>query len=152
MNGRTAFLLVFLLLAVAGSGAAHGAEVIRSYEFEVDAWQELALSDGPVTLHRIRIDRKEDRLTKAVLSRPHNQQYLEPVRFQLEYSNGASEKWRARVTVRWVDSEGRVIDGFSANETLAKKSAYKIVQASVSTLKYGLESAKTLQVEIRIEP
>ncbi len=98
------------------------------------------------------MDRKESRFNKAAISRPFNQQYLEPIRFQLEYTNGASQKWRARVTVRWLDEEGRVIDGFSVNETLEKKSARKIAQASVATLKYGLERAKTFEVEVRFEP
>ena len=144
--------LVGALMLIAGSGVAQGEEVVKTYEFEVDRWQEIGLTDGPVTLHRIRVDRKEDRLTKSVLARPYNQQYLEPIRFQLDYTNGSSSKWKARVTVRWLDEEGRVIDGFSANETLQKKSANKIAQASVATLKYGLQRAQTLEVEIRFEP
>ena len=141
-----------LLLLAAGSGVAGAEEVIKTYEFEVDRWHAIEVVDGPVTLHRIRVDRKEDRLTKSVLARPYNQQYLEPIRFQLDYTNGSSSKWKARVSVRWLDKEGRVIDGFSANETLQKKSANKIAQASVATLKYGLERAQTLEVEIRFEP
>ena len=144
--------LVGALMLIAGSGVAQGEEVIKTYEFEVDRWQEIGVADGPVTLHRIRVDRKEDRLTKSVLARPYNQQYLEPIRFQLDYTNGSSSKWKARVTVRWLDEEGRIIDGFSANETLQKKSANKIAQASVATLKYGLQRAQTLEVEIRFEP
>ena len=140
-----------LLLAMTASVAAAD-EVVRRYEFDLDEWQAIEATDGPVTLHRIRIDRKEDRLTKSVLARPYNQEYLEPIRFQLEYSNNASKKWRARIAVRWLDEGGMVIDGFSANETLDKKSASKTVQASVATLKYGLEKAKTLEVEIRFEP
>lgn len=135
-----------------GGNILGAAEVVKTYDFVVDEWNEIGETDGPVALHRIRIDRKEGRLTKATLARPYNQSYLEPVRFQLEYSNGSSEKWRARVTVRWLDEEGRIIDGFSANEDLGKKSAHKVAQASVSTLKYGLERAKTLEVEVRFEP
>lgn len=45
-----------------------------------------------------------------------------------------------------------MIGGFSANETLDKKSARKIVAASFSTLKYGLERAETIEVEIHYEP
>ena len=135
-----------------GGGVLGAAEVVKTYDFAVDEWQEIGETDGPVTLHRIRIDRKEGRLTKSTISRPYNQSYLEPVRFQLEYSNGSSKKWRARVTVRWLDEEGRIIDGFSANESMDKKSSHKVAQASVSTLKYGIERAKTLEVEVRFEP
>ena len=145
-------VLLTAILVVAGAGATYGEEIVKTYEFEMDRWHEIGVSDGPVTLHRIRLDRKEDRLTKSALARPYNQQYLEPIRFQLDYTNGASSKWRARVMVRWLDEEGRVIDGFSANENLQKKSANKIAQASVATIKYGLERAETLEVEIRFEP
>ncbi|MDH3255137.1 MAG: hypothetical protein OEM62_09115 [Acidobacteriota bacterium] len=142
-----------VLLMVAATGIpASAEEVTRTYEFAVDEWREIQATDGPVTLHRIRLDRKEDRFNKSALARPYNQEYLEPIRFQLEYSNGSTGKWRARVTVRWLDEDGEIIDGFSANETLGKKSAQKVTQASVSTLKYGLAKAKTLEVEIRFEP
>ena len=135
-----------------GAGNVGAAEVKKTYDFALDEWQEIGETDGAVTLHRIRIDRKEGRLTKSAIARPYNQSYLEPVRFQLEYSNGSSEKWKARVTVRWLDEDGQIIDGFSANEVRGKKSARKVAQASVSTLKYGLERAKTLEVEVRFEP
>lgn len=153
MNRKTLrIVLAALLLAPVAVGIAGAEEVVKSFDFEVDRWYPIEVSDGPVTLHRIRIDRKEDRLNKATLARPYNQQYLQPVRFELDYTNGSSEKWKARVMVRWLDEEDRVIDGFSANETLQKKSAHKTVHASVSTLKYGIERAKTLQVEVRFEP
>ena len=146
--GTIAVALVLVLTA----SAALADEVVKRYAFAIDVWQPIDATDGPVTLHRIRIDRKEDRITKSMLARPYNQQYLEPIRFQLEYSNNASKKWRARITVRWLDENDQVIDGFSANETLDKKSASKIAQASVATLKYGLAKAKTLEVQVRFEP
>lgn len=154
-SSKMAILGLVLLAAVAtitGSARLEAAEVVKTYDFAIDEWQEIGEVDGPVTLHRIRIDRKEDRLNKASLARPNNLGYLEPVRFQLEYTNGASQKWRARVEVRWMDEDGMIIDGFSANETLDKKSAQKITQASISTLKYGIKKAKTLEVKIRFEP
>lgn len=143
---------VVAMFGLAPAGRAEAAEVVRSYDFEIDEWHDIGEVDGPVTLHRIRIDRKEDRFNKSTLARPVNLAYLEPVRFQLEYTNGASQKWKARVEVRWLDEDGAVIDGFSANETLDKKSAQKIAQASFSTLKYGLTKAKTLEVKVRFEP
>ena len=118
-------MLAALLLVAVGTGVASGEEIAKSYEFDIDQWFEIEATDGPVTLHRIRIDRKEARLNKSVLARPYNQQYLEPIRFQLEYSNGSSEKWRARITVRWLDEDGKIIDAFSANEVMGKKSAQK---------------------------
>lgn len=139
-------------LAVAGAVAADGAETVKTYQFSVDTWNPVSVEDGPVTLHRIRLDRKHDRLTQATLSRRANEEYLQPIRYHLEYSNTSSAKRRLRVTVRWLDEEGRVIDGFGATETLAKKSAQRVVQSSVATLKYGLDRAVTLEVELRFEP
>ena len=144
-------LMTVLMVGALGAGA-NAAEVARSYDFAVDEWQEIGEVDGPVTLHRIRIDRKEDRLNKSTIARPYNLGYLETVRFQLEYTNGSSQKWRARIEVRWLDEAGKVIDGFGANETLDKKSANKVAQASVSTLKYGIQKAKTLEIKVRFEP
>ncbi len=144
--------LVVALGPITGSAPLAAAETTKSYDFAMDAWHAVDESDGPVTLHRIRLDRKDDRFTKSTLARPHNQEFLETVRIQLEYTNTASQKWRARVSAKWLDEDGQVIDGFSANETLDKKSARKVTQVSVSTLKYGLERAKTLEVEIHYEP
>lgn len=144
--------LCLVLVGLVASAPLSAAEVVRTYDFTVDEWLEIQETDGAVTLHRIRIDRKEGRLTKSTLARPHNQEFLETVGIQLEYTNESSQKWRTRIMVRWLDEDGRVIDGFSANEEMEKKSARKIAQASVSTLKYGLERARTLEVEIRFEP
>lgn len=142
-----------VLIAALGTAAAAPAAVFsQSYDFALDSWNEIAASDGPITLHRLRLDLLEGRLTKSSLSRPHNHEYLETARVQLEYTNESTSKWKARVTVRWLDEEGRVIDGIGANETLDKKSARKVASVSVATLKYGLERAKKLEVEIHYEP
>lgn len=141
-----------VLLLCATSAAAQGGEVAKTYDFAIDNWNEIAVEDGPVTLHRIRLDRKVGRISQANLARRFNEEYLQPIRFNLEYSNSSSAKRRLRVTVRWLDEEGKVIDGFGAAETLQKKSSHRVVQASVATLKYGLDRARTLEVEIRFEP
>ncbi len=141
-----------LVVGLGASPAATAATFKQSYDFALDRWNEIESSDGPVTLHRIRIDLIEGRLTKSSISRPHNQDFLETARVQLEYTNESSAKWNARVTVKWLDADGKVIDGISANETLGKKSARKIAGVSVSTLKYGLEQAKTVEVEVHYEP
>ncbi len=151
---RMIIVAVGLALAVGlgATTAAEAATVAKSYDFALDSWNEIGASDGPVTLHRIRLDLIEGRLTKSAMARPHNQQYLETARVQLEYTNESSAKWKARIDVRWLDGEGRVIDGLGANETLDRRSAKKVTGVSVSTLKYGLDRAKTLEVEIHYEP
>ena len=148
LNMAFATLALTLLAAV----PAAAGEVDKTFDFELDAWHEIDVVDGPVKLHRIRLDQKKDRLTKSTLSRPYNQEYLENVRITLEYTNEATSGWKARLDVRWLDAEGRVIDGFGANEKLEKKAARQVVRVSVPTLKYGIERAETLEVKILFQP
>lgn len=147
---RIAAAALVACLGIAGPVAA--GENIGTFEFKLGEWYELGPKEEPIELHRIRLDRVEGRLTKSALARPHNQQYLQTVRIQLEYTNTSDRKWNARVSASWLDENGDVIDGFSANEALDKRSARKIVQVSLSTLKYGLEKAKTLEVKVHFEP
>ena len=53
--------------------------------------------------------------------------------------------------MRWLDAEGRVIDGFCANEKLDKKAAKQVVRVSVPTLKYAVERAETLEVTVHFK-
>lgn len=149
---RLCVFVALLYLTTAGLGVAEAADLSESETFELDQWYELTATDGPVTLHRIRLERKEGRLTKSSVARPHNQEYLDTLAIQLEYTNESDRKWRARIDVRWLDEDGQVIDGFSGNETLDKKSARKITSMSLSTLKYGVEKADKLEIEIHYEP
>lgn len=146
--------LIGSLIALASFPAAPAlaGEVTKTYDFELHDWHDIDSNDGPLTLHRIQLDTKEGRFTKSALNRPHNQEYLETVQIQLEYTNEGSDAWKARLEVRWLDGEGRVIDGISANEKLEKKSARKLTKVSLSTLKYGLERAEKLEVTVHFEP
>ena len=143
----TAFAFTLLATAPAAAG-----EVTQTFDFELDAWHEIGIVDGPVKLHRIRLDRKEDRITKSVVSRPYYQEYLEVLRVTLEYTNEATAGWQARLDIRWLDDEGRVIDGFSANEKLDKKAAKEVVRVSVPTLKYAVQRAETLELKVHYQP
>jgi hypothetical protein len=132
--------------------AAVAGEVTKTYEFALHEWHGIDATDGPVTLHRIQLDTREGRFTKSTISRPYNQEFLETVQVQLEYTNESSGPWKARIGVRWLDEEKRVIDVISANEKLDKKAARQVTKLSLSTLKYGLERAETLEVTIHFEP
>ncbi len=144
-TAATALLLLAATPAMAG-------QVAETFDFALDEWMDLDATDGPITLYRVRLDKVEGRLTKATVARPYNPEFVETVRLQLEYTNESSSKWNARLTARWLDEDGDPIDGISANEKLDKKSARKITQVSLVTLKYGLERARTLEVEIHYEP
>lgn len=140
------------LLAALTAAPARALEVTKSFDFALEEWHELDASDGAVTLHRIRLNPQEKRLTKSRVFRPYNQEYLESVAIQLEYTNGSSTNWNARISARWLDEDGEVIDGFSGNEKLDKKAARKVTGLAVSTFRYGLEKAKTLEIAISFEP
>lgn len=141
-----------VLASALAAPAAFAAEITKTWEFALHEWHDIDATDGPVTLHRIQLDTKEGRFTKSAINRPYNQEYLETLQFQLEYTNESSTAWKARISVRWLDEEGEVIDGVSANEKLDKKSARKVTKLSMSTLKYGMERAEKLEVTIHYEP
>ena len=65
-----------------------GAPLSREHggTLKLGEWVELASTDGPVTLHRIRLVR-EGGITKSTFMRPGNSQYLADVQIQLEYTN-----------------------------------------------------------------
>ena len=152
MHKTLIFCFAPLALTLLAAAPAAAGEVTKTFDFELDAWHEIDAVDGPVKLHRIRLDRKQDRFTKSVLSRPYNQELLDVIRITLEYTNEATSGWKARLDIRWLDGEGRVIDGFGANEKLAKKAARQVVKVSVPTLKYGVERAETLEVKVLFQP
>ncbi len=152
MRSKNIPLVLILVAALAGVPAAGAEEVTMTYDFDLHEWHAIDKTDGPVTLHRIRLDPKEGRFTKTVLARPYNQEYLETIRIQLEYTNESAKAWDARLTVRWHDQDGELIDGISGNEKLKKKRARETASLSVATLKYGLAHAKTLEVTVHFKP
>lgn len=152
MRRPISYLFAFLILGVAVvPGAANALEVVKTFDFSLDEWQELESTEDAVTLHRIRLVRNQGRLTKAAFQRPYNQEYLEALQIELDYTNGGSKDKEVRVEVEWLDAEGEVIDGFGANEDLDKKSARKTTSTSLSTARYGLGKAETLKVRLLVE-
>jgi hypothetical protein len=59
----------------------------RSFEFKIGEWHALDTDTSPITLHRIRLDRKDARFSKSTLSRPYNQKFIDTIAVQLEYTN-----------------------------------------------------------------
>lgn len=145
-----ATLLFAGLLLVAAPSASAG-EVTKTFDFELDEWHDVAYTDGPITIHRIRLDRVEGRFTKSSVWRPHNNENLDTIRITIEYTNTDSKGWKARVTTRWFDGEDRLIDGFGANESFNKNSARKTVEVSVPTLTYGIDRAEKLELSVHFK-
>ena len=150
MNRRVAALLALsLALPLAAAPAAAG-EVEKSVPFRLDQWIDLAASDGPVTLHRIRVAR-QGAGAKSKFLRPGNSEYLEDVQVQLEFSNDATRDWQARLDIEWLDAGGAAIDGYNDKESLDSESRHDEQTVTLSTLRYGLERAKTLKIRIEFE-
>lgn len=137
-------LLTWTLPASAG-------EVEKNLNFALDQWIDLNSTDGPVTLHRIRIVRQGG-VTKSKFMRPGNSEHLEDVQIQVEFSNDSSKDWEMRLNVEWSDSSGEVIDGFNDTEGLDSESRHDDQTVTLSTLKYGIEKAKKLKIGIKFYP
>jgi hypothetical protein len=141
--------LLVLALLVAGPASAGTAE--KKVPFKIGEWFDLASTDGPVTLHRVRLVR-EGGLTKSTFMRPGNSEYLADVQIQLEFSNDATQDWEANLVIEWLDAEGRAIDGYRGAEGLDSEKRHDQQTVTLSTLKYGLERAKSLKIRIVTNP
>lgn len=146
-------MLRMTLLATLFAGAALSAgEVEKHVSFKLDEWVELKASDGPVTLHRMRIVRQKGGLTKSTFMRPGNDEFLETIQIQIEYSNSATRDWEAKLDIDWEDGNGKVIDGYKDEENIDSEENHEKITVTLSTLAYGLEKARKLNVVIRFDP
>lgn len=143
--------VVALVALLAPSGAQAG-EVDRSFPFELDRWFDLDVTDGPVTLHRIRVVEKTSGITKSSILRVGGSSpFATTVVIELEYSNDSPRDWEAKVLAQWVDGQGRAIDGYDGDETLGEDERNEDTTMTISTIKYGLEVAREFEVKISFE-
>lgn len=140
-----------LLLSALAAAPARAGEVDKSFRFEMDHWYDLEVTDGPVTLHRIRV--KEDTgVTKSKIFRMGSKSdYSTTVVIELEYSNESSKDWEAHIEAYWVDGQGREIDGYKGTEGLGEDKKEDDTTMTFATLRYGLERAEKLIVKIEFE-
>ncbi|KAB2966213.1 MAG: hypothetical protein F9K18_05900 [Thermoanaerobaculia bacterium] len=150
MNVHAA-ILIAALPALAVAAPAVAGEVERNVPFALDQWVELASSDGPVTLHRMRLTRT-GASAKSRIMRPGNSEYLEDVQIQVEFTNDATRDWEMRLRCEWLDEQGRVIDGYDDREGLDSESRHDEQTVTLSTLRYGLERARKLRVRVEYHP
>ena len=149
---RTARSLRFALVtAMALPLASFAGTVEKTVPFALDQWVDLASTDGPVTLHRVRLVRQGG-VTKSSFMRPGNTRYLEDVQIQLEFTNESSHDWEARLSIEWIDADGKTIDGFDGKEGLDSDQRHDEQTMTLSTLKYGVEKAKKLKIRIDTNP
>lgn len=137
--------------ALALNAPAAAGTVSKKVKFELGKWYDLGVTDGPATLHRIRVERMGESV-KSHLMRPGNSEYTKDVRIELEYSNTATRDWNVAMHVHLLDDDGTVIDGYNDSETLDDSSSNDLVTVTLSTLQYGLDHAKTLSIELTFGP
>lgn len=146
---RLVSLLALVALIVP---AAWAGEVEKKVNFALGEWVDLNSTDGPVTIHRVRLERQSG-LTKSKLFRPGGGAvYTSDVQVQLEFTNDATHDWDAAVEVEWLDKDGESIDGYRGTESLDSESRRDLQTITLSTLKYGLDRAKKLRVRIEFHP
>ncbi len=153
MRARTPGILgvTAVALAVAIPPAVAG-NVSKTVPFELGAWTTLDAVDAPVTLHRIRVVEETGTFTKSNIFRPGGSPYQMDVQIQLEYSNTSTHGWDAKIVAEWLDADGKAIDGYKGKESLDSKEDHDVDTMTLSTLKYGIEKAKTLRVSIEFGP
>ena len=152
MRARTVVMLAAMAAALLISAPPAAGTVSKSVPFELGAWTTLDEVDATVTLHRLRVVEQTGAFTKSNLFRPSGSEYLVTVQIQLEYTNTSTHDWNARIVVEWLDADGKVIDGYSGSEGLDRKEDHDVDTMTISTLKYGIEKAKTLRVKIDFGP
>jgi len=130
---------------------AHAGTVEKTVPFGFDQWTALDASDGPVTLHRLRIIQQKGGFTKSAFLRPGNDEYLETVQIQIEYSNTSKDDWKAKLDIAWLDDQGTIIDGYNDADSLDDDESHTNDTVTLSTLKYGIAQAKKLRIKIRFE-
>ncbi len=148
MHSRlTLMLLAFTVFCV--SLPASAGEVSKKVPFVLDEWVELDVTDGPVTLHRIRLTELRAG-AKSKIFRPGGSDHAKDVQIQLEFTNTSKDDdWEAMLRFEWVDAEGKVIDGYNDEEGLGNDSNREEQTVTLSTLKYGLERAKKIEIDIK---
>ena len=144
-------LCLALALAILLPLATFAGTVEKNVPFKLDQWIDLASTDGPVTLHRVRLVR-EGGVTKSSFMRPGNSQYLADVQIQLEFTNDSTNDWEAKFDVEWLDAAGDTIDGYKGQEGLDSEKRHEEQTVTLSTLKYGLDKAKKLKIRIDTNP
>jgi hypothetical protein len=147
---RTAWMLTLLAAALAVPASAQTL-VDKTVPFELDKWYELNAKEGPITLHRIRLERAGGGGLKARVTGGEDE-YRVPVKAELEYSNVASSDWRVVFRISWVDESGEAIDGYNGSHQLSEKKDFERASGTVTTLRYGLTRAKKLRLFLSVKP
>jgi hypothetical protein len=149
---RTSWMLTLLAAAtVLAVPASAQTSVDKTVPFELDKWYELNVKEGPITLHRIRLERGAGGGLKSRVTGAEDE-YRAPVKIELEYTNAASSDWRVVFRVSWTDDGGEAIDGYNGSHQLSEKKDFERTGGTVTTLRYGLARARKLRLLLNVKP
>ena len=147
---RSLLLALFAAAALATPVAAQ-TTVDKTLPFELDKWYELGVKEGPITLHRMRLERQGGVPLKARVA-GSDEEFRVPVKVEIEYSNISSTDWKGVVRLTWLDEHGELIDGYNGTVGLDEKKDFNRSGGTVVTLKYGLAHARKLRVLVNVRP
>jgi len=147
----TSWMVTLLAATVLTAPASGQTSVNKTVAFELDKWYELNVKEGPITLHRIRLERAGGGGLKARVIGGEDE-YRVPVKVELEYSNISSTDWKAVFQVSWVDEGGEAIDGYYGSHQLDEKKDFDRTGGTVTTLRYGLARARKLRLLLNVKP
>jgi hypothetical protein len=148
---RTAWMLTLLAATVLAGPASAQTSVDKTVPFELDKWYELNVKEGPITLHRIRLERAGGGGLKARVTGGEDE-YRAQVKVDLEYTNVASADWRVVFRLSWLDEGGEAIDGYNGSHELEEKKDFNRTGGTVTTLRYGLARARKLRLLLNVKP
>src|SRR6187401_2523147 len=95
-------LLSFALAIAAMGVTAHSAQATvlkQACEFRLEAWCDINLVDGPVTIHRARVTTTEAGIRSISAKNVLNDEYLKRISVQIEYTNEGDRKYKSFVKV-----------------------------------------------------
>jgi len=144
-------MVTLLAATVLAAPASAQTTVDKTVPFELDKWYELNVKEGPITLHRIRLERTGGGGLKARVTGGEDE-YRVAVKVELEYSNAASSDWRGVFRISWVDESGETIDGYNGSHELEEKKDFIRTGGTVTTLRYGLSRARKLRLLLNVKP
>jgi hypothetical protein len=145
-------VLPLLAASVLAAPASAQLAVDKTVPFELDKWIELDVHDGPITLHRIHIERQGGPGLKARVAHGPDEEWTATVKIELEYTNASSTDWKAVTRITWLDDDGETIDGYNGRPQLDEKTDFGRTGGTVTTLRYGLVRARKLKLLINVRP
>ena len=111
------FGCLILSLVLLGTVPSHATTIEKEFPFEVDEWIDIDVTDGPITVHRIRVKSIKGNW-KSRVTRPTNAEFTKTVQIQIDCTNESSRDVEADLDIVWVDSKGREIDGYRGEEDI----------------------------------